>query len=174
VLEQVIAEHGPSSETYGILGRVHKDRWAAERESSALRARGHLEAAIKAYRAGFEADWRDAYPGVNAVTLMEIRTPGADEQKRLAPVVRYANKRRMASGAPDYWDHATQLELAVIERDQQLAETAAGAALAAVRESWEPKSTVNNLALIREARAGAGETIEWADAIEQELRAVAE
>jgi uncharacterized protein DUF4071 len=174
VLKRVLEEHGPSSETYGILGRVHKDRWDAERTSRALRARGHLDAAITAYRAGFEADWRDAYPGVNAVTLMEIRTPGGDEQKRLAPVVRYANERRMASGAPDYWDHATQLELAIIERDRELAGAAAGAALAAVRESWEPDTTANNLSLIREARADAGETIEWADAIEKELRAAAD
>src|SRR5262249_55507989 len=29
VLTEIIAERGPSSETYGILGRVYKDRWEA-------------------------------------------------------------------------------------------------------------------------------------------------
>ncbi|HEV2772462.1 MAG TPA: TRAFs-binding domain-containing protein, partial [Thermoleophilaceae bacterium] len=68
VLWVVIEDHGDSSETYGLLGRVYKDRWEAEREGSVLRAQGHLDEAIAAYRRGFEADWRDAYPGVNAVT----------------------------------------------------------------------------------------------------------
>ena len=45
----------------------------------------------------------------------------------------------------------------------------ARAALAAVRESWEPESTANNLALIRESRAQHGETVDWADELEREL-----
>ena len=83
VLRGVLEKRGPSSETNGLLGRVYKDRWAAEREHSRVRARGFLKQAIEAYRAGFEADWRDAYPGVNAVTLMEILDPGGQEQQRL-------------------------------------------------------------------------------------------
>ena len=73
VLEELIAKRGPSSETYGLLGRVHKDRWREARaKQDAIAARGFLKKAIAAYRKGFEADWRDAFPGVNAVTLMEI------------------------------------------------------------------------------------------------------
>jgi tetratricopeptide (TPR) repeat protein len=169
VLRAVIDDHGPSSETYGLLGRVYKDRWDAEREGSVLRAHGHLERAIDAYRRGFEADWRDAYPGVNAVTLMEIRDPGGAEQQQLIPVVRYANRRRIASGAADYWDHATRLELGVVERNRDEALAAAADALAAVREPWEPKSTARNLSLIRRAREDKGEAIDWADAIEDEF-----
>jgi hypothetical protein len=169
VLLAVIEDHGPSSETYGLLGRVYKDRWDAEREGSVLRAHGLLVQAIDAYRKGFEADWRDAYPGVNAVTLMEIHDPGGDEQQRLIPVVAYANERRSASGAADYWDHATRLELAVLKRDSDEAMAAAAAALAAVREPWEPKSTANNLSMIRRAREAKGEKIAWADEIEAEL-----
>jgi hypothetical protein len=140
-----------------------------EREGSALRAEGYLDQAIDAYRRGFEADWRDAYPGVNAVTLMEIRDPGGDAQQQLLPVVRYANSRRLDSGGADYWDHATRLELGVIARDRDEATAGARAALAAVRESWEPESTAYNLSLIRDARATRRESIEWADAIEREL-----
>jgi hypothetical protein len=173
VLVGVLADHGPSSETFGLLGRVYKDRWDAERDGSVLRARGYLSKAIDAYRRGFEADWRDAYPGVNAVTLMEIREPGGREQQDLLPVVRYANERRIAAGLADYWDYATRLELAVIARDPQDATACAEAALAAVRESWEPESTANNLSLIRQARAEHGETVDWADEIEQELRKAA-
>jgi hypothetical protein len=168
-----LKQRGPSSETNSLLGRVYKDRWAAEREHSRSRARGFLRQAIDAYRAGFEADWRDAYPGVNTVTLMEILDPGGQEQQRLAPVVRYAVERRLADGRADYWDHATRVELAVIARDAKGAEEAASDALAAVREPWEPESTANNLRLIREARAESGERLSWADAIEDELVDVA-
>jgi hypothetical protein len=169
VLNALIEQRGASSETYGLLGRVYKDRWAAERDGSAFVARGLLKRAIDAYRSGFEADWRDAYPGVNAVTLMEILEPGGAEQQRLIPVVRYAVARRIASGNPDYWDQATLLELAVLARDEDAATEATGDALALVREPWEAGTTANNLALIRDARAANGETVEWADAIEQEL-----
>jgi MAP3K TRAFs-binding domain len=85
------------------------------------------------------------------------------------PVVRYAAERRVADGRADYWDHATRLELAVIARSSEDAQEAASDALAAVRERWEPESTANNLRLIREARAEAGERLDWADAIEKEL-----
>jgi hypothetical protein len=169
VLKELIEQRGASSETYGLLGRVYKDRWAAAAEGSAIRARGFLRQAIDAYRAGFEADWRDAYPGVNAVTLMEILEPGGEEQQKLIPVVRYAVDRRIASGRPDYWDHATLLELSVLGRDEAAALEATSDALALVREPWEPETTANNLHLIRDARAANGETLGWADDIEREL-----
>jgi hypothetical protein len=170
VLLDVLKDRGPSSETLGLLGRVYKDRWEAERGGSLLRAEGHLDQAIDAYRRGFEADWRDAYPGINAATLMEIRDPGGGPQQALLPAVRYANDRRMAAHGADYWDHATRLELGVIGRDRDEAVAGARAALAAVREPWEPESTAYNLSLIREARAARGEVVDWADELESELR----
>jgi len=174
VLHGVIDDHGPSSETLGLLGRVYKDRWEAERDGSVLRAEGHLDQAIDAYRRGFETDWRDAYPGVNAVTLMEIRDPGGAPQQELLPVVKYANRRRIDGRGADYWDHATRLELGIIARDRDEAMTAARAALATVREPWEPESTAYNLSLIRESRAARGEVIDWAEELERELSNAAE
>jgi tetratricopeptide (TPR) repeat protein len=168
-LRATIAEHGPSSETYALLGRVYKDRWESVRLDDAGQAREHLDAAIDAYRRGFEADWRDSYPGVNAVTLMEVRDPGGSEQHELTPVVRYANRRRLEDD-PDYWDQATRLELAIVSRDRTAAAVAATAALDVVRESWEPETTAYTLSLIREARALRGERLEWAEAIEADLR----
>jgi tetratricopeptide (TPR) repeat protein len=165
----ILDDHGPSSETLGLLGRVYKDRWEAAREGSILKAHGYLDKAIDAYRRGFDCDTRDAYPGVNAVTMLEIRGPSDGAQAELLPVVRYACLRRIAGGAADYWDHATRLELGVVSRDPDEAIAGATAALAAVREKWEPKSTAYNLSLIREARAQRGEEIDWADEIEREL-----
>ncbi len=170
VLREVIADAGPSSETNGLLGRVYKDRWeAACQAGQTAIAESWLAKAIDTYLEGFEADWRDAYPGVNAVTLMELSDPPDPRATELLPVVRYAVKRRIASGASDYWDHATMLELAVLARDEAAAREAARCAQAAVREPWEPENTARNLRLIREARARRGERLAWAETLEHAL-----
>jgi hypothetical protein len=170
VLTAVVEERGPSSETYGILGRVYKDRWeAAVKGGEALFARGLLDKAIAAYVKGFETDWRDAYPGVNAATLMELKDPPDPRRTTLIPVVRYAVERRVAAGKPDYWDHATLLELAVIAKDQDRATVAIGDALASVQERWQPETTARNLRLIREARERRNDPVAWAIEIEETL-----
>lgn len=170
VLNDVLTKHGASSETYGILGRVFKDRWeAAAKEGNKFLARGLLDKAIDAYLKGFEADWRDAYPGVNAVTLMELKEPPDPRGAQLNAIVSYAVERRIASGKPDYWDFATRLELAVLAKDEERAGAALGDALALVREVWEPETTERNLRLIREARERRNEGQEWYKEIEEAL-----
>jgi tetratricopeptide (TPR) repeat protein len=170
VLTKLIEKQGPSSETYAILGRVYKDRWEATQKSGNTHlAHGLLKKAIDAYLRGFEADWRDAYPGVNAVTLMELKEPPDPRREQLIPVVSYAVERRVTTGTPDYWDYATLLELAVLAKDQSRAMDALGNALAAVRECWEPETTARNLRLIREARERRHDEIGWAVEIENEL-----
>jgi tetratricopeptide (TPR) repeat protein len=170
-ITELLEERGPSSETYGILGRVYKDRWEnALKGNKSATARGLLEKAIAAYLKGFEADWRDAYPGVNAVTLMELKEPPDPRREKLIPVVAYSVERRIAAGKPDYWDYATQLELAVIAKDEQIALDALSNALASVREKWEPETTLRNLRLISEARERRHETVpEWLKDVESEL-----
>jgi hypothetical protein len=170
VLTTLIERRGPSSETYGILGRVYKDRWEeAARAGEKLRARALLDQAIEAYNLGFQADQRDAFPGVNAVTLMEVRDPPDSRRLKLIPVVQYAVERKMANVSPDYWDYATLVELAVLTNDSDAAQSSLGVALTKVRESWEPETTARNLRLIREARARRGEAAEWQQDLEGEL-----
>jgi tetratricopeptide (TPR) repeat protein len=170
LLLDLIGTRGPSSETYALLGRVYKDRWdAATKQGEKFLARGMLDKAIEAYRKGFEADWRDSYPGINAATLMTLRTPPDPRLGALLPVVRYAVERKIASGKPDYWDHATMLELAVLAADENGASASLDQAVAAIREPWEPETTARNLRLIREAREARNEALPWAAEIEKEL-----
>jgi hypothetical protein len=162
VLLDLIKRRGPSSETYGILGRVYKDRWeAARRQGATALAQGLIGRAIDAYLKGFESDWRDAYPGVNAVTLMEISDPPDARRLQLLPVVQYAVERKIAAGRADYWDHASIVELSVVARNRDRAHSALGEALAAVREPWEPETTARNVRLICEARERRGELEPW-------------
>jgi tetratricopeptide (TPR) repeat protein len=170
VLIELIDKRGPSSETYGILGRVYKDRWdAAQKSGDELLAQGLLDKAIGAYLKGFEADWRDAYPGINAVTLMELRDPPDPRRLDMVPVVRYSVERRIAKGIPDYWDYATLLELAMLSDDRQKAIAALGDSLAAIREVFEPDTTARNLGLIRDIKRKRNELQPWMEQIVQKL-----
>jgi hypothetical protein len=100
---------------------------------------------------------------------MELSEPPDSRRERLVPVVTYAVERRLAAGRPDYWDHATRLELAVLGNDEATAVDALADALAAVRESWEPETTCKNLRLIRQTREQRGTAQAWAEAVEVEL-----
>ena len=173
ILRELIAQRGASSETYGILGRVYKDAWErAVKDGDAAMAAGRLRLAIDAYLKGFEADWRDAYPGINAVTLMELRNPPDGRGAQILPVVRYAVERRIASGQADYWDYATLVELAMLAKDEKGCRAALGDALANVRETWEAETTARNLRLINEARAARGELAGWMSEVQAELGAL--
>jgi hypothetical protein len=68
-------------------------------------ARGLLDKAIETYLRGFEADWRDAYPAVNALTLMEARNPPDPRREELLHVVAYVNRSRIErpQDVPSAW-----------------------------------------------------------------------
>jgi hypothetical protein len=163
VLESVVTDQGASSETCGLLGRIYKDLWEESRETKPLLAEGHLDTAIRTYVRGFEADWRDAYPGINAVTLLDIRGDAESKQlrDRLLPVVRFSVEQRLNDAKPDYWDHATMLELSVLASDASAARRHLRDALVHVREHFEPETTARNLRLIAEARRARGEDVAW-------------
>jgi tetratricopeptide (TPR) repeat protein len=172
VLESVVRERGPSSETNGMIGRVYRDLWAAARKAGiSMQAEGYLNQAIDAYVRGFEADWRDAYPGINAITLLEVRgdSESLARKEELAPVVRFAVNQRLKSARPDYWDYATLLEIAVLENQEGEAVQQLRNSLAAVREAWEPATTANNVKLIQQVRQARGMQQPWLDAILSQL-----
>jgi len=173
ILLALIARRGDNSETCSLLGRVYKDRWEASLRDGGDAA-AILEQAIDAYLRGFESDWRDAYPGINAITLMDLRDPPDARRERLIPVVRYAVERRIAVGQHDYWDHATLIQLAVLAHDADAAQSALRDALSSARESWEPESSAYNLRLIREKHTRRGEALGWVNEIETALLQKAE
>ncbi|MEN8118123.1 MAG: TRAFs-binding domain-containing protein [Bacteroidota bacterium] len=150
VLEKVIKNNGPSSETYGILGRVFKDLFDKARvDKNELLAESYLDKALNTYLKGFETDWRDAYPGINALTLLELK--GERERiKQLAPVVEFSVLRKLETKKPDYWDYATLLELAVIENNETKAkENLVKAISCPIEGNWIFNTTVKNLNLIQ-------------------------
>jgi hypothetical protein len=168
VLKQVIIEFGPSSETNGLLGRIYKDRWEIARDNGLPEARSLLRRAIDTYLEGFQADWRDAYPGINALTLMARQDKPDPRMAQILPVVRYAASRK-AQQDPDYWDHATLLELAVLAEDRDDAQDKLSDATGAKCEAWMLESSARNLALIRKDRAARGQDAAWIGELESQL-----
>lgn len=163
LLEDVEDQQGPSSETCGLIGRIYKDQWSEALEAGRkLEAKGFLLKSLEAYMRGFRADQRDAYPGINALTLLEIKGDPASlqEKSKLLPIVRFAVEGRLGD-QPNYWDHATMLELDVLAEDQVAAEEDLAYAMATVREPWEPKTTARNLRLIEQARSSRQVDTAW-------------
>lgn len=145
VLRKLEAGGKASSESYGIWGRIHKDRFErAYKAGNPGEAKVHLKNALKYYEKGFESDPRDAYPGVNYVTCLEML--GEKEKAlRLLPAVEYAVIAKMKRKIPDYWDYATLLELAVIENKFTEAEEFFYEAKPLAVESWMFGTTKGNL-----------------------------
>ena len=122
--------------------------------------------AIKTYVNGFESDFRDAYPGVNAVTLMDIANdPRKDE---LIPIVKYAVKQKMKNSS-DYWDYATLLELHILDNNEEAANGILFEVIENIREPFEPKTTANNIKMIRMNKESKELNCDWIKGIEEKL-----
>ena len=174
VLESLIERHGPSSETHGLLGRVYKDLWEEMRlEGRQSQASAYLRQSIEQYKKGFEANWKDPYPGINAVTMMEVDDKKYEAAERMLQVVTYSAKQRLDKDPSDYWNQATMLEAHVLEQDQAAAESRIGMVLIQAEENWQLKTTARNLSLIRHARESSSGSQEWIKELENQLEEAA-
>lgn len=174
VLERVIKEQGNSPETLGLLGRIFKDQWSEQASIGGRKARVALNKAISAYKLGFESDWRDYYPGINALTLMFLSgdQKHLEEMAKLLPLVKYAVERNMAKQKPSYWDHATVLELAIIENNEQAIDQTLDLLLEIDNvEAWCYQTTKNNIEKLRDALIERNEDCTLLDEVIQELEA---
>jgi hypothetical protein len=164
ILEDLEDKQGPNPETSGLIGRIYKSQWQeASPDHDPAKGRPYLLKAVAAYVRGFEADWREIYPGVNAVTLLEAQgdSDARSLKDRLLPVVRFAAEQKLRVPRPTYWDHATLLELAVLGGDADTANQIIDDVLSAYSESWQPRTTADNLHIIESIRIRRGENAMW-------------
>lgn len=153
LMNELIAETGGDGETFGILGRIHKDfADQARKEGDQTAAQAHLDRALQSYRTGFEKNPKDYYLGLNLVTLLQQRGDAAAlaELAQALPLVRAALQERMEEGVSDYWALATDLELSLVAGDWDAAERAVDGALAVAPSRWMLESTLHSLKLIPE------------------------
>jgi hypothetical protein len=142
-----------TSETWGIIGRVHKGNFdalsAAGRDTEARAALGR---AIETYERGFRVDTRDYYPGVNAVTLRFRRDTQEDREKlsKLLPAVQFAVERAPEPNTADerYWQTATKLELALVASDHDAADEILSALVGLEDSAWKYETTMKNVRIL--------------------------
>jgi tetratricopeptide (TPR) repeat protein len=165
VLKKVIKDNGPSSETYGILGRAYKDYITEYYEQGDLTmAVSYIDETLDAYKRGFEADWRDAYPGINYVTCLDLKGD-RDAIKTIMPVVEYSVLRKKEQKEPDYWDEATLAELAVIGNDYVKVNRFLTEAKKKQPVEWMLQTTNKNFMMIRDFRKLRNEDTAQLDAL---------
>ena len=81
---------------------------------------------------------------------------------QVLPVVRYALQRRLrGNSTPSYWDHASLLELSILEGAEDDAFSRLVKVLDTVEEAFQPETTANNLRMIHEARKARGDDQAW-------------
>ncbi len=122
-----------------------------------------LALAIDAYSAGFNADPRDFYPGINLLVLL-LQRGDPDDLARLAemaPVVQFAIARRGGLRSGNYWTLAALLVLAVVRGDRSLGERALSAILDTEPHAWMRETTVADLRSLRAAFDAAGKETDW-------------
>lgn len=171
VLTTLHSERGATSESLGLLGRIYKDRWlAATQEKGSTLALSYLERAIDVYVAGFDADPRDFYPGVNALTLMSCLGRPDTRYRKLLPAVLYSAERKLQQGHDDYWINATMLELSMLSSDLDSARIYLRKAISCHSEGWQLITTERNLRLIVERSALPFGNIDWQHEILEVLR----
>lgn len=163
VLLKAIEEYGKSSETLGLLGRVYKDRW--KNETNPILKESWLHKAIDTYIDGYKADIRDAYPGVNAITLMSALDEPDKRLEEILPAVLFATKQRISQTTPDYWDYATLMELEIIARNPKGAKEALLKALPLAIEDWMKKTTKDTIIMLKNKWSKQGEDVDWLEEI---------
>jgi len=155
-IRMVIATYGESSESYGILGRIYKDRYT---QTSQI---GYLDKAIEAYERGFNLDIRDFYPGVNLATLLLQKgdVGSLAKMKSIITILQYTLSRDRIT--PDIWHQCSFIEVLCLQQDWEAASSEIESLLARLPkpEPFVLDTLKNNLSLIKQAFNKRGVSIE--------------
>lgn len=149
LMTELVKKTGGDGETFGILGRIFKDRFDSSGD------RGDLLRATDYYRKGFERDPADFYPGVDAVTLLlqQGGRAAGEELRTLLPRVRDAVDTRLYGGMAGYWEYATALHLACVAGDWAQAYLFARRAVDQVPAVWMLYATLHDLEALQRTAA---------------------
>jgi tetratricopeptide (TPR) repeat protein len=152
MMEQLVARTGGDGETYGILGRIYKDRFAL------LHDPADIQKAIAHYRTGFEKDPSDYYLGSHLVNLLTVYggDAGRHELADVLPRVQRALEARMDLERPDYWDLATAVELAVSAGDREKARKYARRIVARALDPWMIETMLASLGPLEHVLSNEG------------------
>ena len=153
ILESVLNKYGQDPETLGILGRVYKDMYKDAKKQNNITSSTLLDKSIDAYTTGFYSEPSDYYPGINAITLLLEKgdQESFKKAKELIPLVYFAASRSIGPSSKDYWALATLLELNCIDNNSEKIDKILPMVSLEAKESWMPKTTMDNITLLRES-----------------------
>src|SRR5690606_1925386 len=162
ILNDIIDKYGPDPETNGLLGAVYKGLMD-DNAGDELLAAAYRGKSIEAYLDGFDADPRDFYPGVNALTLLFFENADDPRFKKYFPLVTYSVERQLETNKNNYWVQATALELAALEMNEARSKQFLAAALTCNPAKWEKATTAGNLKKIyaKAAMLQSKEKLAW-------------
>lgn len=162
ILKTVTDKYGPDPETNGLLGAVYKGFMDDNKDDEGL-LDAYRNNAIDAYVEGFEADPRDYYPGINALTLMFFSNEPDERFSKYYPLVSYATERALRTKAKDYWAQATALELSALGSNEKDATKYYNASLICRPDDWMKETTAKNLKKIydKASKENNGEGLDW-------------
>ena len=144
-LEQLISDHGETSERLGLVGGRYK-RLADAAGSPAERA-VYLEKAIAAYQRGMEVDLNDYYPASNLPQLYRQRDKLGDRQLAMEAevVTAVACRAAILNGSANEWTRSTLLANAFDRGDVDEAVRMGAEVEAEGLPGWQLESTISNL-----------------------------
>nr|VZI48936.1 unnamed protein product [Spirometra erinaceieuropaei] len=144
----------PSPDMYGLVGRIHKDRFI----ESGCTDKEALKLAIDGYRRGFERH-NNEYLGVNLATLLVIDGADMSSGQELQFVCNILNlhigRKGNLAALKDYWDVATFFEVRVLAEDYVAATRAAECMYRLDPPSWSLATTLYNIRLIFRFRSNS-------------------
>ncbi|KAF8570954.1 hypothetical protein P879_03124 [Paragonimus westermani] len=137
----------PSADMYGLLGRIHKDRFL----ESQYKDEEALQLAIESYRSGFKSVPNE-YLGVNLATLLVCSGQDLSSSLELRTVCNTLNRRMGLKGdvskLTDYWDLATLFEIRVLSEEYFSAVDVLDKMFSMEPPAWQLSSTMRNINLI--------------------------
>lgn len=146
-IQRVMRNYGESPESYGILGRIYKDKYT---QTSQI---GYLDKAIEAYEKGFNLDIRDFYPGVNLATLLLQKgdANSISKMKNIITILQYTLSQNQINS--DIWQQCSFIEILCLQQDWEKAVSKEDALLAMLPKPapFVLNTLKNNLSLIKQA-----------------------
>lgn len=132
-LEGILQDHPEDSESWGLLGRVQKDKWCKawradgkttkKMREDAASEDALLRVTIQTYENGFMKDPGDFYPGINCIILIHLlkhltgSNDFADKLEILEGGVRWAVHNALNKDKNDYWARVTLGDIEVLRGD---------------------------------------------------------
>lgn len=174
VLRGLVRDGDNSISTFGLLGKLLKEKYDKLIESGGPEPDKALFSSIGAYMRAFDRDLSELYPGVAVPVLLETQNTmlSRKQAQDVATLVLLNASRRASFGEGHFWDAAAALEMCCCLRDWKAASGWLERAMGSDSEPWMRRSTLLNLKRLLGLREGRNEDVSELKAIIAKLETI--